>query len=107
MKRRMLCSVLFAITLLTAAPARAQLNGSHTLGDFGVQSGTQPAPGLYAASSHDVNRSSLPIPDVQHPGLITFDAKDPDTKFPPIRDLRPPKGAPNWEERLRVAMARQ
>ena len=43
----------------------------------------------------DVNRSSLPIPDIQHPGLITFDAKDKDTKFPPIRDLRPPKGAPN------------
>ena len=47
-------------------------------------------------SNHDdVNRTQLPIPDIQHPGLITFDAKDPDTKFPPIRDLRPPKGAPN------------
>ena len=43
----------------------------------------------------DVNRSNLPIPDIQHPGLITFDAKDKDTKFPPIRDLRPPKDAPN------------
>ena len=31
----------------------------------------------------------------KRPGLITYDAKDPDTKFPPIRDLRPPKGAPN------------
>ena len=28
-------------------------------------------------------------------GLITYDAKDPDTKFPPIEQLRPPKGAPN------------
>jgi arylsulfatase len=27
--------------------------------------------------------------------LITYDAKDPDTKFPPITQLRPPKGAPN------------
>ena len=27
--------------------------------------------------------------------LITYDAKDPDTKFPPIEQLRPPKGAPN------------
>jgi arylsulfatase len=27
--------------------------------------------------------------------LTTYDAKDPDTKFPPIRDVRPPKGAPN------------
>ena len=28
-------------------------------------------------------------------GLTTYDAKDPDTKFPPIRELRPPEGAPN------------
>lgn len=28
-------------------------------------------------SSHDdVSRSNLPIPDVQHSGLITYDAKD-------------------------------
>jgi arylsulfatase len=27
--------------------------------------------------------------------MTTFDAKDPDTAYPPIRDLRPPKGAPN------------
>jgi hypothetical protein len=38
-----------ALTLLVAAPAQAQLNGSHTLGDFGVQSGSQPQPGFYAA----------------------------------------------------------
>jgi hypothetical protein len=37
------------VALLLAAPAQAQLNGSHTLGDFGVQSGSQPAPGFYAA----------------------------------------------------------
>ena len=37
------------LTLLFATPARAQLNGSHTLGDFGVQSGSQPAPGFYTA----------------------------------------------------------
>jgi arylsulfatase len=28
-------------------------------------------------------------------GLTTYDAKDPDTKYPPIEPLRPPKGAPN------------
>jgi arylsulfatase len=28
-------------------------------------------------------------------GFTTYDAKDPDTKFPPIQDLRPPTGAPN------------
>lgn len=40
-------------------------------------------------------RTSLPIPDRQHVGLTTFDAKDPDTRFPPIEPLRPPAGAPN------------
>ncbi len=42
-----------------------------------------------------INRSVLPIPDRQQFGLITYDAKDPDTSFPPIQDLRPPEGAPN------------
>jgi len=28
-------------------------------------------------------------------GLTTYDAKDPDTSFPPIVPLRPPAGAPN------------
>jgi arylsulfatase A-like enzyme len=40
-------------------------------------------------------RESLPIPDRPHIGLVTYDAKDPDTKFPPIEPLRPPAGAPN------------
>jgi arylsulfatase A-like enzyme len=42
-----------------------------------------------------VHRTVLPIPDQPHVGLTTFDAKDPDTHYPPIRDLRPPQGAPN------------
>ncbi|MBV9323221.1 MAG: arylsulfatase, partial [Chloroflexi bacterium] len=37
----------------------------------------------------------LPIPDRSHAGLTTYDAKDPDTSFPPIEPLRPPSGAPN------------
>ena len=37
----------------------------------------------------------MPIPDRKPVGLITYDAKDPDTKFPPITPLRPPAGAPN------------
>ena len=40
-------------------------------------------------------REQLPIPDPKHVGITTYDAKDPDTKYPPIRALRPPKGAPN------------
>jgi arylsulfatase len=40
-------------------------------------------------------RSMLPIPDRPAPGLTTFDAKDPDTAYPPIETLLPPEGAPN------------
>jgi arylsulfatase A-like enzyme len=40
-------------------------------------------------------RTVLPIPDQPRTGLITYDAKDPDTRYPPIADIRPPKGAPN------------
>ncbi len=45
--------------------------------------------------SHPVQRQILPIPDQTHFGVTTYDAKDPDTKYPPIRDLRPPADAPN------------
>src|SRR5215203_5843679 len=46
--------------------------------------------------SHDHHaRSMLPIPDRPAPGLTTYDAKDPDTTYPPIEPLLPPKGAPN------------
>jgi len=46
-------------------------------------------------SSDPVQRQILPIPDQPHGGLTTYDARDPDTSYPPIRDLRPPAGAPN------------
>src|SRR3981189_1755659 len=42
-----------------------------------------------------VRRDVLPIPDTKHVGLTTYDAKDPDTTYPPIVPLRPPAGAPN------------
>ncbi len=41
------------------------------------------------------DRSVLPIPDRPYAGLVTYDAKDPETSFPPIEPLRPPEGAPN------------
>jgi arylsulfatase A-like enzyme len=41
------------------------------------------------------SRAILPIPDRAAPTLTTYDAKDPDTKFPPIEPLLPPEGAPN------------
>jgi arylsulfatase A-like enzyme len=43
----------------------------------------------------DISRAVLPIPDRPQIGLTTYDAKDPDTSFPPIEPLLPPKGAPN------------
>ena len=45
--------------------------------------------------SDDILRDVLPIPDRKVIALTTYSAKDPDTKFPPIRPLRPPGGAPN------------
>ena len=47
------------------------------------------------SSQDEIQRSILPIPDKEYVGFTTYDAKDPDTKYPPIRDLRPPQGAPN------------
>jgi arylsulfatase len=48
-----------------------------------------------ATRPDDRPRHILPIPDVPPVGLTTFDAKDPDTAYPPIAPLRPPVGAPN------------
>ena len=42
-----------------------------------------------------IQREVLPIPDKAYAGFIAYDAKDPDSKFPPIEPLRPPEAAPN------------
>ena len=47
------------------------------------------------SSQDQKHRSHLPMPNTGKKGLITFDAKDPASKFPPIERLRPPEGAPN------------
>src|SRR6476661_9794186 len=47
------------------------------------------------ATSDSLQREVLPIPDRKPVGLTTYDARNPDTKFPPITPLRPPPGAPN------------
>ena len=74
------------------------------MADSSVQpDGHQPAAGSNVAAAQSVaapngapvRRDILPIPDVKHVGLTTYDAKDPDTKYPPITMLRPPSGAPN------------
>src|SRR5271156_4627710 len=46
-------------------------------------------------SRKHVQRDVLPIPDQPYAGFVAYDAKDPDSKFPPIEPLRPPDGAPN------------
>ncbi|HVK73299.1 MAG TPA: arylsulfatase, partial [Kofleriaceae bacterium] len=40
-------------------------------------------------------RTVLPIPDRPRAGVVTYDARDPDNRLPPIEPLRPPAGAPN------------
>ena len=42
-----------------------------------------------------LQREVLPIPDVTPVSTTTYDAKDPETKYPPIVPLRPPARAPN------------
>src|SRR5271165_1020962 len=72
------------------ADLSAQPNGHKDAGASNGEAG-QPATPSRAA----VRRDILPIPDVKHVGLTTYDAKDPDTTYPPIVPLRPPEGAPN------------
>jgi arylsulfatase A-like enzyme len=48
-----------------------------------------------AVTRDDLPRHILPMPDSKHVGITTYDARDPATKYPPIKALRPPKGAPN------------
>ena len=48
MMRSVLVGTMLALATCVAAPASAQLNGENLLGDNGVKSGSQPAPGVYA-----------------------------------------------------------
>ncbi len=45
--------------------------------------------------TRSVQRQVLPIPNRAANVAATYDAKDPDTSFPPIEPLLPPEGAPN------------
>src|ERR1700727_2515540 len=51
--------------------------------------------GLTSLHAQEPDRTRLPIPDVeyQYPGKVPLDARD--AKFPPIKELTPPPGAPN------------
>jgi arylsulfatase len=50
---------------------------------------------LQSSCAEEIDRTALPIPDAQYkyPGKVPLDARD--AKFPPIKPLRPPQGAPN------------
>jgi arylsulfatase len=75
-------SVVMAVLLAAAMPVTAQQ--------------TTATPGGPKEGATEVKqRAYLPMPNTVRPTLITYDAKSPDTKFPPIAQLRPPKGAPN------------
>jgi hypothetical protein len=85
MKRLFALLVACGLAILVASPARAQLNGSHLTGDFGVNSGTQPQPGFYAAFIYlrydtdeikDADGNTVrPFP--QSPGSVTVNAVAP------------------------------
>ncbi|MGD6935190.1 MAG: arylsulfatase [Candidatus Bathyarchaeia archaeon] len=47
------------------------------------------------SSVTNFQRTVLPIPDQPYKGLIVYDAKSTDAKFPAIQSIQPPKGAPN------------
>jgi hypothetical protein len=47
------------------------------------------------ATDDSIQRAILSIPDRKQIGLTTHDAKDPETRFPPITALHPPAGASN------------
>jgi arylsulfatase A-like enzyme len=53
------------------------------------------ATSIVPVSAQQIHRTQLPIPDTQYkyPGKVPLAARD--AKFPPIKLLRPPEGAPN------------
>jgi arylsulfatase len=50
---------------------------------------------LAQTSGRALDRTHLPMPNTARPRTVVYDAKNPDSKNPPIEQLRPPKGAPN------------
>ena len=52
MNRLLMGGALVVALLGAARPAQAQLNGENLLGDMGLKSGTQPAPGFYVSMLH-------------------------------------------------------
>jgi hypothetical protein len=80
--RRAACVGVFALVVLIAVPAYAQLNGANVLGDNGVGAGTQPPPGwnvgalYYRYATDTVLRAdgSRIVFDPNQPGNMTMQA---------------------------------
>jgi len=53
------------------------------------------AEGRSYVNADNGHRNILPMPERRYLGFTAFDAKDPDSSFPPIQGLNPPEGAPN------------
>ena len=51
------------------------------------------------STNDSIPRTALPIPSPARTGLITYDAKDPDTKYPPIRATAASAGRPQRPRR--------
>ena len=71
MMRNVLIGAVISALLCTAAPAHAQLNGENLLGDMGVKSGSQAAPGWYLSNVYYRYRTDT-IRD-GHGNQVTFD----------------------------------
>ncbi|MBX3418437.1 MAG: arylsulfatase [Pirellulaceae bacterium] len=50
---------------------------------------------ILSAQDSTFNRTHLPMPNTVRPDVVVYDAKSPDSKVPPIPQIRPPHGAPN------------
>ena len=77
-------ATLTALNFVLGAAFALSASGQQTAGT----SGSPNAPELK-------HRSHLPMPNTVRQSYVNYDAKSPDTKNPPIEQLRPPKGAPN------------
>jgi arylsulfatase A-like enzyme len=102
-ERILMCAVL-ALAFVAAVPAVAQQAagepGSPNTG--ATADGKQPPPPdlksgdvVRESATQPKDRAHLPMPNTVRPSSVIYDAKSPDAKFPPIEQLRPPKGAPN------------
>ena len=83
----------FRHTAFVAAMTSSLLLGAALFPAYGAEqiTGTPGSSGAIAPK----HRSHLPMSNTMRPTLTTYDAKNPDSKFPPIEQLRPPQGAPN------------